>query len=64
MHENEFEKQVQKKMEELQFAPSDAVWQKVDKEINRKENRRRTLFWLFFFFGLGDFRKWILFCCR
>ncbi len=52
MHENEFEKQVQKKMEELQFAPSDAVWKNVDKEINQKEKRRRPVFWLFFFLGL------------
>src|SRR5579871_442006 len=51
MHENEFEKQVQQKMEELNFVPSDAVWQNVDKEINKKE-KRRTLFWIFLFTGL------------
>jgi len=51
MHENEFEKRVQQKMEELQFAPSDAVWKNVDKEINKKE-KRRPVFWLFFFLGL------------
>jgi hypothetical protein len=52
MHENKFEKQVQEKMEELQFAPSDAVWANVDKEINKDEKRRRPVFWLFLFFGI------------
>jgi hypothetical protein len=52
MHENEFEKQVQKKMEELHFVPSDAVWKKVDKEINKDEKRRRPVFWLLLFAGL------------
>ncbi len=52
MHENEFEKQMQEKMKELQFSPSDAVWENVDQEINKKEKRRRPLFWLFLFFGL------------
>ena len=28
---NEFEKQVQQKMNELHFVPSDAVWQEVEK---------------------------------
>jgi outer membrane protein with beta-barrel domain len=52
MHENKFEKQVQKKMDELQLAPSEAVWKNVDKEINKQKKRRRPVFWLFFFFGL------------
>ena len=52
MHENKFEKQVQEKMEELQFVPSDAVWEKVDEEINKDKKDRRPLFWLFFFLGL------------
>lgn len=51
MHENKFEKQVQEKMEELQFAPSDAVWGNIDKEINKGKKRRRPVFWLFFLFG-------------
>ncbi len=52
MHENKFEKQVQEKMEELQFAPSEAVWENVDKKINKNEKRRRPVFWLFFLTGL------------
>ena len=42
MQENEFEKQLQQKMEELKITPSDAVWQKIEPQI-RKEKRRRWL---------------------
>jgi hypothetical protein len=45
--QNEFEKQVQKKMEELKLVPSDPVWQKVEEQIRKKKERRR-----FFFFFL------------
>src|ERR1035437_6008350 len=46
MQENEFEKQVQQKMDELKLHPSDAVWQKIEARI-KKEKRRR---WILFFF--------------
>ena len=52
MRENEFEKQVREKMEQLGFAPSDSVWAGVDKEINKEKKRRVPLFWLFFVSGL------------
>src|ERR1700692_4692726 len=52
MHENNFEKQVQEKMDQLGFDPSDAVWTAVDKEINKAKKRRRPFFILFFFSGL------------
>jgi hypothetical protein len=52
MHENNFEKQVQEKMDQLGFDPSDAVWTAVDKEINKDKKRRRPFFILFFFSGL------------
>ncbi len=52
MHENNFEKQVQEKMDQLGFDPSDAVWTAVDKEINKNKKRRRPLFILFLFSGL------------
>ena len=42
MHDPEFEKHVQKKMDELQFDPSGEVWTKVEQEI-KKEKRRRPL---------------------
>ncbi len=52
MHENNFEKQVQEKMDQLGFDPSDAVWAAVDKEINKEKRRRRPFFILFFLSGL------------
>lgn len=44
--QNEFEKQVQQKMEELNLVPSEPVWQKVELQIRRKKDRRRLFFWL------------------
>ncbi len=52
MADPDFEKQVQQKMEELKFTPSETVWKNIDAEIN-KERKRRPLFWLFFFLGLS-----------
>ncbi len=52
MHENKFEKQVREKMNQLGFDPSDAVWTRVDQEINQEKKKRRPLFWIFFFTGL------------
>ncbi len=52
MDENNFEKQVREKMDQLGFDPSDKVWAGVDKEINKEKKRRRPLFWLFFLSGL------------
>ena len=53
MHENNFEKQVREKMDQLGFDPTDSVWERVDKEINKEKKRRMPLFWLFFFSGLA-----------
>jgi len=52
MHENNFEKQVKEKMDQLGFNPTDAVWTRVDLEINKEKRKRRPLFWIFFFSGL------------
>jgi hypothetical protein len=41
MSSNKFEKQVQENLEELQFTPSDAVWQNVEKELRKDKKRRR-----------------------
>ncbi len=46
MQDHEFEKQVRRKMEELNIHPSGVVWDKVDAEINRSKKRRRWLLWL------------------
>jgi hypothetical protein len=47
MPENDFEKQVQQKMEDLRLSPSGSVWLEVDRRI-RKEKKRRIIFWLLF----------------
>jgi hypothetical protein len=52
MHDPEFEKKVQQKMEELEFSPSEAVWTNLERRINTDKKRRLPLFWLFFLPGL------------
>jgi hypothetical protein len=52
MHENNFEKQVREKMDQLGFDPTDVVWTNVDLEINKEKRKRRPLFWIFFVSGL------------
>ena len=52
MHEDKFEKQVREKMDQLGFDPTETVWAQVDLEINRKEKRRKPIFWIFFLSGL------------
>ena len=47
MRENEFEKQVREKMDQLGFDPSENVWAVVNKEINPEKKRRRLFFWIF-----------------
>ena len=48
MQENEFEKQVQQKMDELKLHPSDAVWTKVEAQIKKEKKRR----WMIIFFPI------------
>lgn len=44
-----FEKEVQQKMEGLEFRPSEAVWANVSQAVNGNKKRRRApLFWLYF----------------
>ncbi|MEO6229417.1 MAG: hypothetical protein ABJB11_09985 [Ferruginibacter sp.] len=43
MQENNFEKQVQQKMEEFRVTPASEVWQKVELEIIRKKRNWRVL---------------------
>jgi len=44
MEQNNFEKQVQQKMEQLQIAPSDAAWNNVEKRIAQKKERGKWIF--------------------
>lgn len=45
MRENEFEKQVQKQLEDFQLNPSASVWENVEDQI-RKKKRRRVAFYI------------------
>ena len=51
MHDREFEKQVNQKMQELHFAPNPEVWARVEADIQKKKRRRPIIFW-FLFAGL------------
>jgi Outer membrane protein beta-barrel domain len=51
LSENEvqrFEKEVQQKMEQLEFSPSAAVWENVARAVRVEKKRRVPFFWLFF----------------
>jgi hypothetical protein len=45
MPENEFEKQIQSRLDSLNLEPSAAVWQQVEYRI-RKDKRRRWFIWI------------------
>jgi len=44
MEQNNFEKQVQQKMEELKIHPSESAWNNIEKRIGQKRERRRWVF--------------------
>ncbi|MFL5787786.1 MAG: hypothetical protein ACJ748_07015 [Flavisolibacter sp.] len=44
--QNEFEKQIQKKMEELNFTPSEPVWKNIESQIRPEKDRRILYIWL------------------
>ena len=47
MYDPKFEKEVQRKMEELEFSPSETVWTNIEREVTRGKRRRRIpFFWL------------------
>ncbi len=50
MEQNNFEKNVQQKMDELKIAPSESVWTNVEKRIGKKDKNRRLIFIIFFLF--------------
>ncbi|HEY4207069.1 MAG TPA: hypothetical protein VGM31_09660 [Puia sp.] len=53
MHDPKFEMEVQKKLEELSFSPSEAVWTRVERAVNEKRRRRVPFFWFFLLPSLG-----------
>ena len=50
MQNNEFEKQVQERMGQIKFTPSEAVWAEVQKNLKQRRKRRIAIIWLFAFF--------------
>jgi|GEM_PF-2020528 len=61
MQEQNFEKQVQQKMDELSLTPSAPVWQKVQSEIRPKKEKRRLVLWMASFLLLLLAGGWWLF---
>ncbi|MEO8855054.1 MAG: hypothetical protein ABI359_14820, partial [Ginsengibacter sp.] len=58
MEQNNFEKDIHRKLEELKIVPSDSVWKNVQENILKKEKKRKVIFILFFLFlliSLGGF---------
>lgn len=43
---NEFERQVQQKMDELQLRPSAEVWEEVERRVRKEKKRRLLIIWL------------------
>lgn len=57
MQENNFEKQVQQRLDELSLQPSEPVWQNIEAVI-KKKRERRLIFWLLPFLFLGSAVTW------
>lgn len=59
--ENNFEKEVRQKMEELSLTPSAPVWEGVQAAIRRKQDRRRLVLWLLPLLLLGGGISYLFF---
>ncbi|HYH13720.1 MAG TPA: hypothetical protein VD794_00775 [Flavisolibacter sp.] len=65
MQEQNFEKQVQLKLDELSLKPSAPVWQKVEQEIRQKKERKRALvFWALALLLIGSGSFWGMYTAR
>ena len=62
MQENNFEKKVQQTMEDLALSPSGEVWKKIQVEIEKKQDKKRSwfIFIIFFICLAGGGSIWIL----
>src|SRR5687768_9069285 len=49
MPENNFEKKVQQRMDELKLQPAATVWENVFEKIRKEKKRRRFILWFFLF---------------
>lgn len=58
--QNSFEKQVQEKMDGLEFVPTEPVWMNIEKQIRIKKDRRRFVLWLPFVFLLSGGAWWMI----
>ena len=47
MHDPKFEKEVQQKLQELSFSPSEAVWTNIERAVGGEKKRRVPVFWIF-----------------
>src|SRR6185437_4524399 len=54
MEQNNFEKKIQQKLEELKIPPSDAVWENVEKSINKRKDRKKILIFFLLFISLAS----------
>src|SRR5688500_16306924 len=59
--ENNFEKEVRQKMEELSLTPSSPVWEGVQAAIRRRRDRRRVVLWLLPLLLLGGGISYLVF---
>ena len=59
--QNNFEKGVREKMDELKFEPSEPVWQNIEKQIRNKKDRRRLIFWIPLLILLLSGGVWLLY---
>src|SRR5215471_15276579 len=53
MQDPEFERQVREEMNELRFSPSESVWTRVVKDLNKDKQRGRPFFWYLLLIGIG-----------
>ena len=44
--QNDFEKRVRQKMDELDLVPAEPVWAKIEEQIRKKKEKKRVIFWL------------------
>ena len=47
MHDPKFEKEVQQKLQELSFGPSEAVWTNIERAVGGEKKRRVPVSWIF-----------------
>src|ERR1700712_5432813 len=56
---NKFERQVQQKMEELNFSPSPPVWHHIESQIRNKKKQRSAFIWFALLFLLMGGSLWL-----